>query len=223
MIGTSDGTHYPDEFSYALDQLGSHLAEQVGFDPQGDSQYQDWVSRNSEITGRDMSQDDEDYDLRAYYEKNPGDLVKDQHLPDTYKKPNHPTFSEESIYHGSINGSDLSPSKTVNEGGRWEKNDDKTWNFFPGSTNLKHHSPQDLREYFDKYEKGNHLILPGSDSGEYKVAGDVVKGRWDPEDTEARISLNKKGLIIPEYVLNPATGHMEKLNAKTFTLPIKPK
>ncbi len=40
----------------------------------------------------------EDYDLRGAFK---GDLQPDEktgHWPDTYKKPNHPTFSVESIY-----------------------------------------------------------------------------------------------------------------------------
>lgn len=48
----------------------------------------------------------DDYDLEAAYKNLPEKTMKDwardpekNHLPDTYKKPNHPTFSKESIYY----------------------------------------------------------------------------------------------------------------------------
>lgn len=49
--------------------------------------------------------DTQDYDLRGYYAAVQGRVpVGDAHLPDTYKKPNHPTFSNESQYHGTATG-----------------------------------------------------------------------------------------------------------------------
>lgn len=41
-----------------------------------------------------------DYDLQGYWLNNNKQFpLMDQHLPDTYKKPNHPTFSIESQYY----------------------------------------------------------------------------------------------------------------------------
>jgi len=102
-------------------------------------------------------EDSKDYDMRGYFRdqmEEKGSFTKNaegQHYPDTYKKPNHPTFSEESIFHG-MNG---------HEGGRWEKNSDGSFTFFAGPTNLKNHTPDSLIDYFSKYEKGNKLVLPG--------------------------------------------------------------
>jgi hypothetical protein len=40
----------------------------------------------------------EDYDLRGAYRAGLTKDIKSGHWPDTYKKPNHPTFSNQSIY-----------------------------------------------------------------------------------------------------------------------------
>jgi hypothetical protein len=76
------------------------------------------------------------------------------HMPDTYKKPNHITFSDESIY---------------NDGGagHWEQID-KHWYFTPGPTNLKNYSMEELRRYFKKNEPDATLVEP-------QQAGEVVK------------------------------------------------
>lgn len=49
-----------------------------------------------------------DYDLRGAWRAG-ARANQDGHWPDRWKKPNHPTFSEESIYHG-VDG---------HVGGRW--------------------------------------------------------------------------------------------------------
>jgi len=57
-------------------------------------------------------QSDYDYDLRGFWKENPNFKIKNQddHLTDKFKKPNHPTFSTESIY-----------STKDNPGGTWRK------------------------------------------------------------------------------------------------------
>ena len=72
-------------------------------------------------------------------------LQKDErgHMADTYKLPNHITFSDQSVYHG----------RDGNEGGRWTQVDGRDV-FTPGPTNLKHHSIQEMMDYFAHYEPG---------------------------------------------------------------------
>jgi hypothetical protein len=72
------------------------------------------------------------------------------HWPDTYKLPNHITFSDESKYHG-VNG---------NAGGHWKHIEGPHWEFTPGPTNLQQHSIEELKAYFKKYEPDSKLILP---------------------------------------------------------------
>lgn len=116
--------------------------------------YQDWLSKNN-LKDKDRF----DYDIQGAYMAgiNPSE---NGHLPDTFKKPNHPTFSEESMYHGATETYKDDPDY-ITEGGYWEKDGSK-WNFTPGKSNLDHHSTQDLIDYFKKYEPDSRLILPGS-------------------------------------------------------------
>lgn len=99
-------------------------------------------------------EDSEDYDMQGYFKSTGGAApnTEGQHYPDTFKKPNHITFSDQSQYHG-VDG---------NQGGSWDLLPDNTFTFTPGATNLANHSTQELIDYFQKYEPGNKLLLPGS-------------------------------------------------------------
>jgi hypothetical protein len=67
------------------------------------------------------------------------------HLEDPFKKPNHPTFSDESIYHGF-----------KGLGGHWDKDANGNYvGFTPGITNQ--YSPSELARYFFMYEPGLRL------------------------------------------------------------------
>lgn len=107
--------------------------------PEQEELFHDWALKG----GKDPRQETYDYDLRGYYALTDGAPLGSGHLTDQFKKPNHPTFSEESIYHG----------KDGNYGGHWD--DNKT--FTPGDT-----SPWDksgLEAYFSKYED-EYTITP---------------------------------------------------------------
>lgn len=114
--------------------------------------YRQWVARQSKATGRDMSRDAYDYDMRGFWKGEGGpDMGAGQHFPDTYKKPNHPTFSNQSKY---------SPADGL-AGGVWSTIEGKDY-FSPGMANLKHWSAGELRDYFDKYGDGAVLDWPAS-------------------------------------------------------------
>jgi len=57
------------------------------------------------------------------------------HLPDTYKKPNHPTFSIESKYH----------SKDT-PGGKWEQVDNR-WKYYPSRYTLENFGSEYIKSY----------------------------------------------------------------------------
>lgn len=57
-----------------------------------ESNYQKWKSVNA------PKDSGEDYDLRGAYKSGFKADPKSGHWPDTYKKPNHPTFSDQSVY-----------------------------------------------------------------------------------------------------------------------------
>lgn len=106
-----------------------------------------------------------DYDYSGFYMNNPDATVADgQHYPDTYKKPNHPTFSDESIYNGPKGAYVDSQGQPVTsaQGGHWDKDDSGADTFTPGKANLDHHSVQELQDYFKRTEPNVKLILPGS-------------------------------------------------------------
>lgn len=114
--------------------------------PGQESSFQQWMGDQSKATGRDVAQDLKDYDLRGWYRENMGADLSGGHLTDQYKKPNHPTFSDQSMYSGA----------GALGAGHWDQQPGGSWNFAPGSGSMW--SPADLQRYFDKYEPGNRLI-----------------------------------------------------------------
>src|SRR6218665_2634982 len=80
--------------------------------------YQEWRSRLPQNL-----QYEEDYDLRGLYKSDPNvQPSADLHFPDTYKLPNHPTFSDESIYFND---------KTREWAGHWNQRDDGSTEYVP--------------------------------------------------------------------------------------------
>jgi hypothetical protein len=65
--------------------------------PQEEQAFQQWFSKNKQSGATHPQDTGHDYDLRGAFKAGvkPG---ADTHWPDTFKKPNHPTFSDESIY-----------------------------------------------------------------------------------------------------------------------------
>lgn len=74
------------------------------------------------------------------------------HWPDTYKLPNHITFSSDSKY-----------SKPGQEGGTWSQADGK-WHYKPSAFVLSQHSPEELKSYFSRNESDSVLDLPAQSS-----------------------------------------------------------
>lgn len=97
--------------------------------------------------------DTSSYDLRAYYNSNPQaamEFIKPgTHAPDTYKLPNHITFSDESMYHNE---------KTP--GGKWSFENGKDV-FYASPLNIKNAGGADkLQKYFNENEPNVKLIIP---------------------------------------------------------------
>lgn len=117
--------------------------------PNEEKDYQAWVTKLSQESGRDRSTDTYDYDLRGAF-KSGASRAADSHLPDTFKKPNHPTFSVDSQYSG----------KDGHEGGSWEKSKNGTWTFKATADQLKFRSAEELESYFKSIEPDSTLVLP---------------------------------------------------------------
>lgn len=114
--------------------------------PEQESAFQLWATSMSNKIGRNILNDLYDYDMRGAFLDG---LTPDGnlHWNDKFKKPNHMTFSDESIYH-NVDGY---------KGGHWSK--DKYGHIFTPSENMIH-SDEDRETYWlksDEYRKGNHL------------------------------------------------------------------
>lgn len=73
-----------------------------------EAKFQEWAQKNNRLG------DLFDYDMRGFWKS--GDAqAANGHFPDTYKKPNHPTFSNESQYDGS-----KLPDGSIAHGGSWD-------------------------------------------------------------------------------------------------------
>lgn len=126
--------------------------------PALEAQFQEWLR----LSGR--SADQYDYDLRGAWlaatQGNPetqwlvgvGRPDTRGHLPDTWKKPNHPTFSSGSQY-----------QSVGVTGGEWQpQNADQTvWNYLASPQNMRmQERPNALSDYFRRVERGNTLVEP---------------------------------------------------------------
>lgn len=73
------------------DAFKSRIQYETPLDPTGEENFTAWKQKYA------PNDSGEDYDLRGAF-KAGLTPARDGHWPDTYKKPNHPTFSDESIY-----------------------------------------------------------------------------------------------------------------------------
>lgn len=104
--------------------------------------FQQWAATNPRLGNT------YDYDARGFWKSGAG-AADNGHGSDEFKKPNHPTFSDESMYHG-IDG---------NKGGKWGKNGNKD-TFTPSKTNMENMSASDMQDYFSKIEPNAELVMP---------------------------------------------------------------
>lgn len=110
--------------------------------PEDELKFKAWAAKSGKLG------DLYDYDLRGAW-KTGGQASANGHLPDTYKKPNHPTFSDESEYSGSDGY----------QGGKWQQTGDR-WNYLPSTTNLQFRPAEQLQLYFQDREPDANLVLP---------------------------------------------------------------
>lgn len=77
--------------------------------PEKEAQFQAWAESQNKL--RDL----QDYDLRGFFNTQ-GQVAANGHSSDKFKKPNHPTFSDQSIYNNSAN-----PEGGRYVGGTWDQ------------------------------------------------------------------------------------------------------
>lgn len=115
-----------------------------------------WLDEAKNKYGVDLVSDMETYDLRGFFKsggKNDTAFMQRKgHAPDTFKKPNHPTFSNESIYSGAT-----SPMGGEFKGGEWVSED----MFMPSREMLSTTHPIDwLKNYLREYGEGVKIVEP---------------------------------------------------------------
>jgi hypothetical protein len=124
--------------------------------------YQDWLKMMSTKQGRDITMDKRDYDIQGYFLS--GQTPDERgHSTDQFKKPNHPTFSNESMYSNPFLGE---------SGGQWGDN-----SFTMGKSNQLYWYKDALEHYMKKSEPGVDLkvMSGGGKNKKYKRAQKGIK------------------------------------------------
>ena len=119
--------------------------------PERQAAFNQYVADQTKATGKSPLNDRYDYDVQGDWL---GGAARDErgHGSDRYKKPNHPTFSDQSQYHG----------KDGYVGGHWDQSSQGQYtSYTPSQTNLNFRSPTELQDYFTKTEPGIALRSPG--------------------------------------------------------------
>lgn len=120
--------------------------------PLSDSEEKEFQSWATSTFNNNVNQQLGNYDLRGAWKAIKAGDVKfseNGHLPDKYKKPNHPTFSNDSQY-------------SRHDGGEWKENN-KKWTFTPSKRTIDLYGVDGLKNYFNQYEKDAVLNLPSKD------------------------------------------------------------
>jgi hypothetical protein len=111
--------------------------------PEDEAKFQAWIKSSGRE--RDLA----DYDLRGAWKADAKEAANG-HLPDTWKKPNHPTFSTESLYNG----------KDGHQGGEWTEVKGR-WRFRASPGNVANMGGAgQLEQYFRQREPDSRLELP---------------------------------------------------------------
>ena len=115
--------------------------------PEQEALFDAWLASENIRQGRNVRNDMQDYDLKGMWLAGDSFGGDNGHGTDRHKKPNHPTFSNQSKFSG-VGGM---------EGGTWASSPVGAV-FEVGATNL--YSPQELQAYFLRAEPGNRVSFP---------------------------------------------------------------
>ena len=126
----------------------------TNLDEHDESKFQKWAKENK----KNPDMESIDYDLRGMWK---GDSTFDNstgHGADTYKKPNHPTFSDQSKYHGAVNEAHGGNYM----GGRWQSDPKSGMHTYTPSDEMLNttHDRDQMIRYIHENEPKTFLILP---------------------------------------------------------------
>lgn len=166
-------------------------------DPKSAADFEAWKSG----LPADMDKSGKDYDLAGAF--NAGLTPEaDGHLPDTYKKPNHPTFSNESVYSGKEDG----------VGGKWSKDEAGKWTFEASPDQLKINKPDDIKSYFSTKERDSRLLLPAAENAPKGGAFGAVEAAAKPKGAS-------KDDYVPVMKDDGSIGYAPRTAVKRLTGP----
>ena len=149
-------------------------------------------------------EDSYDYDMRGAFTRGiaPGE---NGHYPDTFKKPNHPTFSDQSQYHG----------KDGYYGGSWQKMGDG-WQFVPGPANLAIHGMNGLQRYMRAQDPTVTVVPPPVQGLAAFADGGEVDSTFSP-GTEMSSNVEDR-TVNPLLEVNAATDWFRN-SARDYLAP----
>lgn len=151
-----------------------------------ESEFQEFAAKNN------LLKDLPDYDVRGAWKAIQGGTDPRGYggfWNDRFKKPNHPLFSTESIYHGKTN----EKTGEIYEGGIWEKIEPETesnpygkYRWTPSHWNLSVYPKEHAEEYWNRVEAGNgHEIRIGANRDEHE--GFIQQAKASPKKTGQKI------------------------------------
>lgn len=216
-IGTSSGAYYDTDFNH---EAGINTDPSVDNNvvtpketPTDDitlppAKMEDDVKRDKSrlyipVSATKTDNPDPDYDMEGWRKETGLDsLPEGQHYPDTYKLPNHMTFSDESKY-----------STPETPGGHWEEYEKGKWNFTPSKFNLEQHPLEEMKDYFKNVEGPDARLVPNIEDVPHhdniegmfkdiwdalKLPGDAYKGKIDLSSPEGiKRALNLTAMLSP--------------------------
>lgn len=196
-----------------LDTIKEHYN---AFQDGGKLTFKQWKSQmQSKYPDIEMDNTKAGYDYNRYFNDNYDDAIRQLsklgHFPDTYKLPNHKTFSNESIY-----------SRGPMMGGNWVN--DST--FSPSIINRQQYPniyeedrPYTEREiYGDKYQQGGHLYQKGGPTNN--------KSDWaKAHETELVLQQlgwnNSNNRLHSDYAAKDSNGYYAGYNLKPVAITAK--
>ncbi len=137
--------------------------------PEKQPAFDQWATTQKQTTGKDPRGDRYNYDVNGFWLANSGTDARG-HGSDDFKKPNHPTFSDQSEWNG-VDGY---------VGGKWADATPKArGTYTPSVANM---APEEgLQQYFDKAEPDTQLLptekvpQPSGRNGQYQISDFVYR------------------------------------------------
>lgn len=168
--------------------------------PEDETAYQKWAQEKSAARGFNV--DSSDYDMRGYWkEHGQGKTPEgDEHYPDTYKLPTHPTFSVESKY-----------STAANPGGQWVEGANGQKMFIAGPANVANGIDK-TRDYLANNDPNVQLVVP---AGLQQDQAETPQPQQAPDSPAVRAA-QRRSAAIEKIVQSNMSPRMKSSAIRTI-------